>query len=81
MPDTSNFLLLIRTEEGKGYPLQYSGPENSTDCRVHGVANSWTRLSDEHLSWRGIQQKLNIVDEIDNIVLEKLLPHQYYLIK
>ena len=26
--------------EGKGYPLQYSGLENSIDCRVHGVAES-----------------------------------------
>ena len=26
--------------EGKGYPLQYSGLENSTDCVVHGVAES-----------------------------------------
>ena len=25
-------------EEGKGYPLQYSGLENSMDCIVHGVA-------------------------------------------
>ena len=32
--------------EGKGYPLQYSGLENSMDCIVHGVAKSWTRLSD-----------------------------------
>ena len=24
-------------EEGKGYPLQYSGLENSIDCIVHGV--------------------------------------------
>ena len=31
--------------EGKGYPLQYSGLENSTDCVVHGVAKSQTRLS------------------------------------
>ena len=28
--------------EGKGYPLQYSGLENSKDCIVHGVAKSWT---------------------------------------
>ena len=34
--------------EGNGYPLQYSGLENSTDCIVHGVAKSWTRLSDFH---------------------------------
>ena len=32
--------------EGKGYPLQDSGLENSTDCIVHGVAKSGTRLSD-----------------------------------
>jgi len=28
--------------EGIGYPLQYSGLENSMDCIVHGVAKSWT---------------------------------------
>ena len=28
--------------EGKGYPLQYSGLENSIDSIVHGVAKSWT---------------------------------------
>ena len=33
-------------EEGNGYSLQYSGLENSVDCRVQGVAKSWTRLSD-----------------------------------
>ena len=31
--------------EGKDYPLQYSGLENSMDCIVHGVAKSQTRLS------------------------------------
>ena len=36
-------------EEGKGYPLQYSGLENSMDCVVHGVTKSQTRLSDFHL--------------------------------
>ena len=34
--------------EGKGYPLQYSGLENSMDCIVRGVAKSRTRLSDLH---------------------------------
>ena len=28
--------------EGKGYPLLYSGLENSMDCIVHGVAQSRT---------------------------------------
>ena len=32
--------------EGEGYPLQYSGLENSMDCMVHGVTESRTRLSD-----------------------------------
>ena len=32
--------------EGKGYPLQYSGLENSMDSIGHGVAKSWTQLSD-----------------------------------
>ena len=31
--------------EGNGYPLQYSGLENSMDCTVHRVAKSQTRLS------------------------------------
>ena len=34
--------------EGRGYPLQYSGLENTTDYVVHGVAESRTRLSDVH---------------------------------
>ena len=34
--------------EGKGYPLQYSFLENSMDCRVHGVTESWTLLNDFH---------------------------------
>ena len=37
--------------EGKGYPLQYSGLENSMDCIVHGVAKSRTLLSDFHFTW------------------------------
>ena len=32
--------------EGKGYPFQYSGLENSMDSIVHGVAKSCTPLSD-----------------------------------
>ena len=36
--------------EGKGYPLQYSGLENSLDCTVHGVTKSWTWVSDFHFT-------------------------------
>ena len=34
--------------EGKGYPLQYSGLENSMDCTVRGIAKSQTQLSHFH---------------------------------
>ena len=36
------------SREGKGYPLQNSGLENSMDCIVHGVTKSRTRLTDLH---------------------------------
>ena len=38
-------------EKRKGYPLQYSGLEDSMDCIGHGVAKSWTRLSTFHFHW------------------------------
>ena len=34
--------------EGKGYPFQYFGLENSIDCIVHGVTKSRTQVSDFH---------------------------------
>ena len=34
--------------EGKGYPLQYFGLENSMHSIAYGVAKSWTGLSDFH---------------------------------
>ena len=47
--------------EGKAYPLQYSGLENSGDCVVRGVAKSQTQLSDCHFT--------SIVDECDCAVV------------
>jgi len=44
--------------EGKGYPLQYFGLENSMDCIDHGVTKNQTQLSDLHFT--------------SNIVLETL---------
>ena len=38
--------------EGKGYPLHYSGLENSMDCIVHEVTKSWTRLSNLHFHFQ-----------------------------
>ena len=36
--------------EGLGYPLQYSGLENSMDCIVHGVTKNQTQLSNIHFT-------------------------------
>jgi len=41
--------------EGIGYPLQYSGLENSMHCTVHGVTKSQTRLSDTGIC--GLQRR------------------------
>ena len=50
--------------EGKGYPLQYSGLENSMDCIVHGVTKSWTRLNAFHftsqLNWQHGSYRLSL---------------------
>ena len=35
-------------QKGKGYPLQYSGLENSKGCIFHGVTKSHIRLSNFH---------------------------------
>ena len=40
--------------EGKGYPLHFSGLENSMDCIVCGVAESRTRLSDFHFPFHNV---------------------------
>ena len=40
--------------EEKGYPLQYSGLENSMDYIVHGVAKSQTCLSDFHFIFMAV---------------------------
>ena len=39
-------------------PYGLSGLENSMDCIVHGVAKSWTRLSDFHFtSFHGLSDE------------------------
>ena len=39
--------------EGKGYPIQYSGLENSMDCIIHRVTKSWTQLRYFHFHFHG----------------------------
>ena len=73
--------------EGIGYPFQYSDLEkNSMDCIVHGVAKSWTQLSDLHslrllrVPWIARRQNQSILKEINpEYLLEGLmLKLQYF---
>ena len=45
--------------EGKGYPLQYTGLENSMGCIVRGVARSRTPLSDLYFHFHFLHEKLH----------------------
>ena len=49
--------------EGKGYPLQYSGLENSMDCIVYGVTKSWTWLSNFHLRNKNYLSLLSLTSQ------------------
>ena len=62
--------------KGKGYPLQYSGLENSTDCIAYVVTKSRTQLSNFHFHFLSIREgmcrmtlswKLNIEKNTDLI--------------
>ena len=52
--------------EGKGYPLQYSGLENSMEFIVHGVAKNWTRLSNFHFHMLVLMLEHDAVNIIEN---------------
>ena len=55
--------------EGKGYPLQYPGLENSMDCIVCGVAKSQTRLSDFHFHFP-LHQQIYFRNRVFSLVVE-----------
>ena len=61
--------------EGKGYPLQYSGLENSMDCIVHGAAKSQTQLNDFHF----LLGNLDLIFNIYTIPILKLVYKTQYL--
>ena len=44
--------------EGKVYSLKDSGLENSMDCIVHSVAQSWKLLSDFHFHFSLVASQL-----------------------
>ena len=68
--------------EGNSYPLQYSGLENSMDCTVHGVAKSWTQVSNFHfhfpLKWSKEAQLSGqaeyLQEEVEFLMVETLAP-------
>ena len=45
--------------EGKGYPLQHSGLENSMDYVVYGAAKSWTGLSNFHFHFTKLDENMH----------------------
>ena len=53
--------------EGKGYPLQYSGLENSMDSIVNGVAKSRTQLSNFH-SLTEHQFKDKVLEDVQIVI-------------
>ena len=64
--------------EGKDYPLQYSGLENSMDCVFHGDATSQTWLSNftftfiMKISWKAINIKIHkLPEQIWSLKLKK----------
>ena len=62
--------------EGKGYPLQYSGLENSMEnSMVLRVAKSQTRLSDFHFYIRAAKEKESLYAKRTDIKETKIL-HQ-----
>ena len=74
--NTGNLGLILRSGrflvDRDSYSLQYSGLENSVDCIVHGVAKSWTQLSNFHFHPSGqfssvAQSCLTLCDPMNRI--------------
>ena len=59
--------------EGKGYPFQYSGLENSMDCTVHGVEKSRTQLRDLHYPSKASHLPFITVTALPEVKLSSLL--------
>ena len=65
----------LSSGEGKGYPLQYSGLDNSMDCIVHGIAKSQTRLSDFHFHLNSIVASPNDQFSLKDLTFPLMLTH------
>ena len=60
--------------EGRGYPLQYSGLENSTDCIVHRVTKSRTQCSDFYFHFLSFESFTYIISFSFHHTLMKQVP-------
>ena len=60
--------------EGRGYPLQYSGLENSTDCTVHGGHKELDTTEQLHFHFSEIYIGQAGVRHLD-VVVSQLLSH------
>ena len=60
--------------KGKGYPLQYSGLENSMNCIVHGVAKSQIQLNKFHFHILTMNTERNEIVGIEKTVILVLSP-------
>ena len=67
-------------EEGKGYPLQYSGLENSMNCIVHGVAKNWTQLNNFHFYSPSEDPTYSISQEANSMILCELINVDHFAI-
>ena len=63
---------------GNGYPLQYSGLENSMNCMVHGVAKSQTPLSQTPLSDFHFHFSLCLIEPIAFLSILPMSSSTYY---
>ena len=57
--------------EGKGYPLQFSGLENSMDCVIHGVHKESDTTEQLSLSHRD-ESRLIMVHDLFNVLLDSV---------
>ena len=58
--------------EGEGYPIQYSGLENSMYYVVHGIKKSWTQLSDFHFHVLNFKLYMSIAGVLERTQLSSV---------
>ena len=65
--------------EGIGYPFQYSGLKDYTDCKVHGVAKRRTRLSNFQSNSILIKTEHESILKLSHLFLQVCLKYWHIL--